>query len=70
MAGHGLCWRKSSQSSMQGNCVEVAFAEASVLARDSKLPAGESLKFSELAWAKFVSGIRAGRFVANGSQGK
>lgn len=62
MAGHGLYWRKSSRSSMQGNCVEVAFAKGAVLTRDSKRPVAASLQFSGLAWSSFLSGIRAGRF--------
>ncbi|MGP4020027.1 DUF397 domain-containing protein [Saccharopolyspora sp. 5N708] len=57
-------WRKSTRSSMQGNCVEVAFTAEAVAARDSKDPNGGKLAFSATSWASFVGGLRVGRFDA------
>lgn len=57
-----LSWRKSSRSSSKLNCVEIAFADQAVLARDSKCRDAGSLAFSPTAWGEFVGGLRAGRF--------
>jgi hypothetical protein len=56
-------WRKSSYSlPRQSNCVEVAFGDEVVAARDSKAPADGALVFSALHWASFLGGVRDGRF--------
>ena len=55
-------WRKSSRSTMKINCVEVAFADQAVLARDSKCPGAGALSFSSGAWRTFVAGLREDRF--------
>lgn len=59
-------WRKSSRSSNQGNCVEVAFASsgesATVGLRDSKnVPtgAGHVLAVPAAGWATFLSALRS-----------
>lgn len=57
-----LRWRKSSRSSTKGYCVEVAFADHAVLARDSKQPGDGALSFSPGVWHTFVVGLRANRF--------
>ena len=57
-----LRWRKSSRSSTKGYCVEVAFADHAVLARDSKQPGAGALSFSPHAWDLFVTGLREHRF--------
>ncbi|MGV4986243.1 DUF397 domain-containing protein [Streptomyces sp. NRAIS4] len=55
-----LDWFKSSYSDNEGgNCVEVALS-AAVHIRDSKVPAGPELQVASLAWAAFVSELRAG----------
>ncbi|GGP59541.1 DUF397 domain-containing protein [Saccharothrix coeruleofusca] len=46
----GLQWFKSSYSANNGDCVEVAFVPGGVMARDSKNPQTESLRFSSTAW--------------------
>jgi hypothetical protein len=56
-------WHKSSYSSNNGNCVEVARSLPSVVAvRDSKNPDGPALVFTAAAWRAFVSGAQAGEF--------
>jgi len=46
----GVRWVKSGHSTNNGACVEVAFVPGSVLARDSKNPAGGRLSFPPAAW--------------------
>lgn len=46
-------WRSSSTSA-QANCVEVAVAKGAVLIRDSADRDGTVLKFSPVAWSVFL----------------
>ena len=54
-------WRKSSYSSANGACVEVADLPAAIAVRDSKDPAGPKLIFTRDAWAAFVESEKGGR---------
>ena len=55
-------WQKSSYSSQNGNCLEVARnLPGAVAVRDSKDPAGPALIFTSDQWQAFVSGLRDGR---------
>lgn len=60
----GLSWRKSSRSSSKPNCVEVAFADQAVAARDSKRRDGAALVFSAADWSSFLEAVRTDRFQA------
>ncbi|WP_116211386.1 DUF397 domain-containing protein [Streptomyces olivoreticuli] len=55
-------WRKSSYSSGEGQCVEIAFLREVVATRDSKTPHGSVLAFSAGTWSVFTAGIKAGAF--------
>jgi hypothetical protein len=55
-------WYKSSYSSDDGNCVEVADLSGGTAVRDSKDPAGPVLTFTSVAWSAFTRGVRAGEF--------
>ncbi|MEU7619585.1 DUF397 domain-containing protein [Micromonospora rifamycinica] len=55
----GVTWRKSSHSSAQGNCVEVADGQPAVVGvRDSKDIAGPVLVFPTQSWRSFLRGVK------------
>lgn len=56
-------WFKSSYSSGQTECVEVAWLQTGAAGvRDSKNTSGPALTFEPEAWDDFMKGVRAGRF--------
>lgn len=61
MPSDHLTWKKSSRSSTYNNCVEVAFAGADVLTRDSKHPHKASLRFTGPTWRRFLDSLREGK---------
>jgi len=55
-------WQKSSRSSGNGNCVEVAVVDEAVAVRDTKDRSGPMLVFTAAEWRAFVAGAKAGEF--------
>lgn len=56
-------WFKSSYSSADQDCVEVAhLADNQVGVRDSKNPIGPALTFAPTAWDSFLASTRRGEF--------
>ncbi|WP_447004343.1 DUF397 domain-containing protein [Saccharothrix isguenensis] len=47
-------WRKSSRSSSQANCVEIAQVADRVAVRDSKNPDGPVLLVGKVDWSTFT----------------
>jgi hypothetical protein len=56
-----MTWEKSSFSTGDGACVEVAYLPGGAVAiRDSKSPRVAPLRFTAAEWTAFRSGIAAG----------
>lgn len=51
-------WFKSSYSTGQYGCVEVALTGAQTWVRDSKRPDGGNLQFNREQWRAFLSSLR------------
>jgi hypothetical protein len=58
-----ITWHKSSASGHNGNCVEVAFVDDSILVRNSRHPLGCVLSFTHTEWKAFLAGVNNGRFM-------
>ncbi|MER6991456.1 DUF397 domain-containing protein [Saccharopolyspora hirsuta] len=58
---NGACWRKSSRSHEQGQCVELALNLPGVSAvRDSKAPEQGTLVFTKAQLHAFLTTVKAG----------
>ena len=53
-------WQKSSHSSANGQCVEVAHLNQAVAVRDSKNPHGSTLIFTRREWSTFIREVKGG----------
>lgn len=58
----GITWHKSTASGPNGDCVEVAFVDGSVVVRNSRDPVGAVLSFTSREWAAFLEGVNNGEF--------
>lgn len=57
-----IIWHKSTASGSNGDCVEVAFVDDSVVVRNSREPLGAMLSFTRQEWAAFLEGAGNGEF--------
>jgi hypothetical protein len=53
-----VAWRKSSYSSDNSYCVEVAVADEAVGVRDTKDRTGGTLAFTRERWSDFLASLR------------
>lgn len=57
-----VTWRKSSRSSQEGACVDVAGLGGAIAVRDSRNLGGPALVFGRRAFAGLVQDVRSGLF--------
>lgn len=51
-----IVWRRSSRSTTQGQCVEVAITPDAIMLRNSRHPDGPVLRFTRAEWLAFLGG--------------
>lgn len=56
------CWRKSTFSGYNTNCVEIGHSDSGIVVRDNKNPRGAILNFTAAQWDTFLGGVRGGEF--------
>ncbi|WP_020499986.1 DUF397 domain-containing protein [Sciscionella marina] len=57
------CWKVSSYSGNQGNCVEVKpLADGGVLVRDTKDRSVPPFRYTAAEWDAFIKGVKDGEF--------
>ena len=56
---HDICWQKSSLSTFNGNCLEVAKMGDYVIVQNSRNP-GPMLRLSPSDWAAFIERAKQG----------
>lgn len=61
----GTTWKKSTRSSANDNCVEVAANDRVVGLRDSKDPNGPALALTPAAFDSFLATLKHGTFDLN-----
>jgi hypothetical protein len=57
-----VVWHKSSFSA-NGDCIEVAIQDDSVLIRDTKNRSGGTVSASSSAWQEFIQGIQSNKTI-------
>jgi hypothetical protein len=55
-------WRKAARSVNNGQCVEVASADAAVMVRDSVDPSGRVVGYPTHTWQAFLVTTKTGTF--------
>ncbi|GAB3284469.1 DUF397 domain-containing protein [Parasphingorhabdus pacifica] len=56
-----VTWHKSSRTTDNDNCAEIADLSDTIAVRDSKIPDGAAFVFSPSAWSAFLSAVKTGR---------
>ncbi|MGH3909446.1 MAG: DUF397 domain-containing protein [Pseudonocardiaceae bacterium] len=56
------CWRKSSASGANYDCVQVTRTDEHIWVRDSKNPLGPFLGFTRDGWRAFLAGVQRDEF--------